>query len=444
MSRRSVPMDWGDIEAAAVREARFLLKFQAKPGALPAPPPPPAVVEDTRVGLTVRIPAEITPPAKNLLEDVLLSLEANREARRQGKAAQAMSAGPRPPRRKKRRPCPAHVDDDDCDKQGFDWRQHEESARRQALQLVNMRRRQQEASNPASSGNSGGESSGGSCGSNSGASASSGSGGSGGGVLDDEVAMDVVVAPSHWVRRSERAAGSIAEVPVIHKLMRMLRSNHPDVTVLKLHHFLPPMANVMAIDAVLDALMENESCQSLYIQNFNEGFRDAQVKKLTKVLQRGHIWCINAGENYRVSLQTWWEFAEDLKSTNVTHAYLSEHVLTPELKNEIRAVIRANRKKHNRHKSADNWDVISRCTNCWWNPSNSQELRAEMAARGMTISAAAVATTESAQAPQPCSLHEGGNDSATRKNSAARKSSAARSDAATRLEDGAAIARIGG
>ncbi|CAN0108455.1 unnamed protein product, partial [Phaeothamnion confervicola] len=105
-----------------------------------------------------------------------------------------------------------------------------------------------------------------------------------------------------------------------------------------------------------------------------------QVRKLTAVLLRGGVWCLNAGENYNVSLDTWWKFADDLQLTNVTHAYLSEHVLTPELKNEIRAVIRANRAKHTRHKSASNWHIIERCTNCWWNPSNSKELQAELAA----------------------------------------------------------------
>lgn len=47
------------------------------------------------------------------------------------------------------------------------------------------------------------------------------------------------------------------------------------------------------------------------------------------------------------------------------HAYLSEHVITPELKNAMRAAIRDNRAKHKRHKSYENLEVIRRCTNMW-------------------------------------------------------------------------------
>lgn len=55
------------------------------------------------------------------------------------------------------------------------------------------------------------------------------------------------------------------------------RMNDPEVEVLKLHHYLGPDVNTAVIDAVLDALAVNSNCQALYIQNFNEGFRDEQV-----------------------------------------------------------------------------------------------------------------------------------------------------------------------
>lgn len=48
--------------------------------------------------------------------------------------------------------------------------------------------------------------------------------------------------------------------------------------MLKLHHYLGPDVNTAVIDAVLEALMVNDNCQALYIQNFNEGFRDEQVR----------------------------------------------------------------------------------------------------------------------------------------------------------------------
>lgn len=52
--------------------------------------------------------------------------------------------------------------------------------------------------------------------------------------------------------------------------------------MLKLHHYLGPDVNTAVIDAVLEALMVNQNCQALYIQNFNEGFREEQVSA------RGH------------------------------------------------------------------------------------------------------------------------------------------------------------
>lgn len=61
----------------------------------------------------------------------------------------------------------------------------------------------------------------------------------------------------------------------------MVRSNDPEVEVLKLHHYLGPDVNTAVIDAVLDTLMVNDNCQALYIQNFNEGFRNEQVRALS-------------------------------------------------------------------------------------------------------------------------------------------------------------------
>ena len=55
------------------------------------------------------------------------------------------------------------------------------------------------------------------------------------------------------------------------------RTNDPEVKVLKLHHYLGPDVNTAVIDAVLEALSMNVNCEALYIQNFNEGFRDEQV-----------------------------------------------------------------------------------------------------------------------------------------------------------------------
>lgn len=83
------------------------------------------------------------------------------------------------------------------------------------------------------------------------------------------------------------------------------------------------------------------------------------------------IWCLNVGENYEISNADWSYFCDALPSTNVTHLYVSEHVISLDLKNRMRSHIRENRKKHNKHCNIKNLDVISRCTHCWWNPINS-------------------------------------------------------------------------
>ncbi|CAM9837127.1 unnamed protein product [Scytosiphon promiscuus] len=155
--------------------------------------------------------------------------------------------------------------------------------------------------------------------------------------------------------------------------------------------------------------MVNENCQALYIQNFNEGFREEQVAALAKVLRRGNIWCLNAGENYKVELATWWQFVEEIKSTNVTHAYLSEHVITAELKKAMRDAIRTNRAKHTRHKSASNLEVIRRCTNMWWNPINSKHLQAELklldGSFPITLPGLTPGDVTASPKRVPCSLH---------------------------------------
>jgi hypothetical protein len=74
-------------------------------------------------------------------------------------------------------------------------------------------------------------------------------------------------------------------------------------------------------------------------------------------------------------MKTWKIFAKGLKQTNVTHCYLSEHTITPQIKDYIRNTIRENRKKHKRHIDPTNIDIIERCTHCWWNPINAKALQ---------------------------------------------------------------------
>lgn len=210
----------------------------------------------------------------------------------------------------------------------------------------------------------------------------------------------------HQLRRSTRVPGSSAlNTPCVVDLIHKIRTNDAAVEVLKLHNFIGPDESTVVIDAVLEALMSNNNCQALYIQNFSKGFRDEQVSKLAAVLRRGNIWCLNAGENDRVSRSTWRSFVEEIDKTNVTvsarnrlsvrlslcacvvlmaaamnspadallclpsssvqHVYLSEHFITDELKKAMQNAIRDNRAKHTRHKTASNFEVIRQCTNMW-------------------------------------------------------------------------------
>jgi hypothetical protein len=79
-----------------------------------------------------------------------------------------------------------------------------------------------------------------------------------------------------------------------------------------------------------------------------------------------NIWALNIGENYEISISTWRKFTDCLPSTNITHLYVSEHVIPIELKNKMREYIRENRRKHTNHCSFKNIHVIEKVTNMWW------------------------------------------------------------------------------
>ena len=58
----------------------------------------------------------------------------------------------------------------------------------------------------------------------------------------------------------------------------------------------------------------NLQVEALYIHNFEEGMRDAQLAHLTRVLKKGSVWALNIGENFKLSAQAWNAFAEELPS----------------------------------------------------------------------------------------------------------------------------------
>jgi len=184
---------------------------------------------------------------------------------------------------------------------------------------------------------------------------------------------------SNWVRRSVRQPSkALLDAKPLRMLIEKLKCDDPDTVVLKMKKYInDPNAPSVVLDAALDALEENSNCQTLYIQNFNEGMRDKQVLHLLQILQnpKCKIWCLNIGENYNVKTRTWDKFTKGLKKTKITHMYASEHTITTEMKDDIRATIRNNRKKHDMHINPDNLHVIVQCTHCWWNPINAKVLR---------------------------------------------------------------------
>jgi hypothetical protein len=184
---------------------------------------------------------------------------------------------------------------------------------------------------------------------------------------------------SNWVRRSVRQPSkALLDAKPLRMLVEKLKCNDPDMVVLKMKKYInDPNAPSVVLDAALDALEENTNCQTLYIQNFNEGMRDNQVLHLLRILQnpKCKIWCLNIGENYNVKTRTWDKFTKGLKKTKITHMYASEHTITTEMKDEIRATIRNNRAKHDMHINPDNLHIIVQCTHCWWNPINAKVLR---------------------------------------------------------------------
>ena len=186
----------------------------------------------------------------------------------------------------------------------------------------------------------------------------------------------------HWIytepRRGERriAMPELNE-PYVIQVLEMIRSNHPDIEVFRIkNHNIPPDSPSYVMEAILNALKVNTNCQVLYIHNFNEGMVDENIQLLLEVLQLGRIWGLNLGETYKVTNETWHEFTHSIPDTNVTHMYLSEHTISKEMNNQLKAYMRENRKKHDRHSNFDtNRYVIERVTNMWWNPSRGKKFR---------------------------------------------------------------------
>ena len=127
-----------------------------------------------------------------------------------------------------------------------------------------------------------------------------------------------------FVRRSTRDpnAGLLGKSEVVY-LLQKIKRNHKDTIILKLKDHLKADINIAVVDSIITALWKNNVCQALYIQNISNAMTDAQVIALIDLLKSKMIWCLNIGENYEVSLNTWKYFCKSLKDTNVICSLLN-------------------------------------------------------------------------------------------------------------------------
>ena len=174
-------------------------------------------------------------------------------------------------------------------------------------------------------------------------------------------------AETEQVRRSHRdPSRAYLERTDLKTLLIKIRDNHDDTVILKLKDHLMSDINSVVLDEIISALYSNKVCQALYFQNLSKAMNDQQLGALIGLLKKKKIWCMNLGENYHVSIGGWVSFCNLLPLTLVTHLYISEHVISSDLKKKIRSNIRENRKKHDKHCSLSNVHVIEKCTNMWW------------------------------------------------------------------------------
>jgi len=95
----------------------------------------------------------------------------------------------------------------------------------------------------------------------------------------------------------------------------------------------------------------NVKAQVLYIQNFEMGMLDEQLRRLIDALGNGRIWAVNVGENMQASLDGWRGFIDRLPLTNCGYTYISEHHINQvrHLKDRCIFLARMNRKHFENH-----------------------------------------------------------------------------------------------
>lgn len=209
----------------------------------------------------------------------------------------------------------------------------------------------------------------------------------------------------NYVRRSTRdqLGNHLLDRTDVQILLKRIHKNNKHTVVLKIKDEIIADISSLVFDKIIEALWKNRVCQvheiafffismfiiiifissyihtyiyafihacihsqALYIQNLSKAIGNEQLNNLLELLKKKPIWCINIGETYEVTNDCWRQFCDSLVHTSVTHLYVSEHVISIELKNKMRDNIRENRKKHDLHCSIKNLKVIERCTNMWW------------------------------------------------------------------------------
>lgn len=107
---------------------------------------------------------------------------------------------------------------------------------------------------------------------------------------DMQIAKDMMEI---WGRRrsSRKITTEDCKRRDIQELIENIRKNDgcSVPVVLRIKNYVSSDINARVVDKILDALMENEHVEALYIQNFEEGMLDDQLEKLSKVLAKGYV-----------------------------------------------------------------------------------------------------------------------------------------------------------
>ena len=194
--------------------------------------------------------------------------------------------------------------------------------------------------------------------------------------------------PPPPLQRARRVAGGAdpaAACPSLARLLALIDGRDDDSAqrsqgvrgfgaVLRVKQYLRADAGPRELDAVIDALRGNSRVQALYLQNFERGMGDAQLRRLTEMLKvNRNIWALNVGENFEISLGAWRDFAAALEETSVAFLYVSEHHLLrsqPPLKPRMRAALRRNRDRLLLEGRVPPAALARLVKNMWWNPTS--------------------------------------------------------------------------